>query len=168
MSYQPPPYGTPSPYPQPRKDNTLVWVLVTIAVMIFLCCCGVVGVFGWGTWVASQEISSAVSSGSGNQVGEPVDEGEPASIDGGTVERGWSITDGGGGLEPTGVEVTNDDEYPRSFSFYVNYLADGAEVDDSMCTTGTIDPGESGAATCLPTLDLAEDLTYDTLSISDY
>lgn len=168
MSYQPPPYSTPSPYPQPRKDNTLVWVLVTIAVMIFLCCCGVVGVFGWGSWVASQEISSAVSSASGSSTGQAVDEGAAASIDSGSVEQGWHISDTSDGLEPTDVQVTNEDDYPRAFSFYVNFLAEGEEVDDSMCTTGTIEPGETGPASCLPTFDLGEDLTYDSLSISSY
>ena len=168
MSYHPPAYGTPSPYPQPRKDNTLVWVLVTIAVMVFLCCCGVLGVFGWTGWVASQEISSAVSSVSSASSGETVDEGGPASIEGGSVAGGWSVLDTGGGLVPTDIQVTNEEDYPKAFSFYVNFVDDGTEVDDSMCTTETIEPGDTGPAACLPTLDPADELIYDGLTISDY
>ena len=175
---QPDPYGQPAPYGQaapygapPRKDNTLLWVLVTITVMIFLCCCGVLGIFGWAGWVAQDEVRSAVSSVSEQAEeaqGAPVVEGEGVSVDGGLVSAGWRIAEGERGYVPVDVTVTNDGEHPQSFSFYVNFRRDGVEIDDSLCTTPTIEPGGTGPARCRETVDAVDAVAYDALTISDY
>lgn len=167
MSYQQPGYpgAAPSPYAAPKKDNTLMWVLGILGGLLLLCCCGGLLFLGWTTYVAKETIDTYSSSYSSYSTGTAVSEGGSASISGASIASGWSISDTGNGPEPINVSVTNEDTYARTFSFYVNYLSNGTEVDDSLCTVSSLEPGASGTATCLAPYTSVD---YDSLSISEW
>lgn len=166
MSYQQPGYpgAAPSPYGAPKKDNTLWWVLGGIGAVVLLCCCGVLGFFGFAAYQADQAIESYTSSSSSGSAGTPVTEGQAVTISDGSIASGWEITSNALGLEPSGIEVTNTTSTAQTYFFYVNFTKGGTEVEDALCTTSSVQPGESATASCLSTVPEGTD--YDGLTIS--
>lgn len=149
--YQPNPYAAGgSPYGQPpKRDNTLWWILGTIAVVVVICCIGVCGFFGWVGNEASKEIDSYSSSYSGTQASDAdeVDEGSQASDNGATIRSGWSVSSSG---ELVGVSLRNDGSSRDMLRVKLYFMEDGDVIEDATCSSTFLEPGETDfSPTCL-------------------
>lgn len=170
MSYPQQPGGPQGPYgygqgshgygqPPPRRNNTVWWVLGVIAGVVVLCCCAGVVWFGFlanevrqsvTSAVSSYSTSSSVSSGSPPSSATPVSEGAGVTLGDAAVQSGWSVLPGG---DISGLEVTNTSSTAESFLVTVYYLQGGVVLDQMTCSSGTLQPAETGDLTCFGSAD---------------
>lgn len=165
QGYQPGAYG----YPQqpPQKSNVVWWVVGGVATLVLICCCAGIALFGYAANEAGEGVSSGMSSYSASsssaaQSATPVAEGESVTLGDAQIESGWTIDQSSG--EPVNLKVTNTSDVADSYYINVYFMKDGELIEDTSCSSGYLEPGDSDITSCI---GIYTDVDYDEIRMSE-
>ncbi len=161
---QPAPYGQ-NPYGQPPKKSNAIWWIVGGIVALFLLCCGGIGAFiALAGNEVNKELESYSSSSSAGEEGVVVTEGGSFRLADMEGQSGWTIETDSFSSDIEGLVVKNAGTRSDSYMFNIVFSKDDVVLDDALCSTSQLAPGQSTTATCLGPFDSIDG--YDTIRVT--
>lgn len=154
--------------PPPKKSNAWKWILITVFVVLVLCCGGfaacTAGIFGAADEVSkSIEASESESGGENNAV--EITEGEAFEVRGFDYAEGWSVTQKFGLVEIQGLKVTNNRDEKDAALVEIKFMQGSEILASADCSTQQLQPGQTATLDCFSGDALPDD--YDKITIND-